>query len=171
MKQKINLVLHVTLVLITALTACAPATQGAGGQDIPFVKLISGDAHVAGFTQPTILILGKIEDTQGILDWLDPEQADVIRGFDFGSNLLVIVFRPEMPTTGYGIEITALRAMPEGIRIEAKLTEPAPDSTQTDVLTFPYFAITIPVKYAPASSTAWKLVDAQGNLLAETIYP
>jgi len=142
---------------------------------VPFENLGQGDSFNAANTlgKPTILIFGNKGEAARFTELLnDKTNAKRIEEVDFTRDWVVVVVRGIRPSGGYGIQIQGVSRAPGVVKLHVKLTNPDPQRSVTQALTYPYHLIKIQrSKLSMPAGTKWGVHTLSGELIAQTIYP
>lgn len=167
-----------TVLLCLFLSACVqpppPASQVAppSNESIPFTSLIQSETPGANQEKPVIYFAGSRAEAEALAPQVnDAPVMEQIMGVDFDEAIAVVVFRGQMPSTGYGIAVKSLTSTDNGVVIQANLTDPSPDQMTGSALTFPSDVVKVnrkDLKLPPGMS--WNLM-ADGQNIAQAQYP
>lgn len=139
---------------------------------IDFISIANGNSNTAELDDPTIFVAGSAKEIEPFIGWLDEGVANRIRRIDFNSSFVVAVFSGRMGSDGYGITIQRINLVSEVVKIEVKITEPAPDRAYSDVITYPYGMILINrEKLQVTNGTVWSVYAPDGTMLTQISYP
>lgn len=80
---------------------------------------------------------------------------------DFGQSRVVAFFWGQKPTGGFSIQLLSTRVVDSTLRVELRLSSPAPDAMVTQALTSPFLMLEVPARF-----TRVEFVDSGGRVLA-----
>lgn len=142
---------------------------------VPFENLGQGNSFNAAnsFGKPTILIFGNKGEAARFTELLnDKTNAKRIEEVDFTRDWVVVVVLGIRPSGGYGIQIQGVSRAPDVVKLRVKLTNPDPQRSVTQALTYPYHLIKIQRrKLSIPAGTKWAVHALSGELIAQTTYP
>ena len=141
---------------------------------VPFVSLGYGDSlNGSDGEAPTILIFGTPSEATQFTKLLhDQELIKKIQRTDFKRELVLVVIRGTMASSGYSIQIQRIEGTAKAVRFIVKLTDPAPHQFTQSVLTEPYHVIRVPRNSLVGTpGIALALYTAKGKALAQIKRP
>ncbi len=127
-----------SLSLVLLLVACQTLPEDE--YRVPFRVLASG-THSA-ITLPRELLIRDPARWRQL--WRMTGHHDSPPAVDFDSQMVIALFMGEQPSGGYGIRIERITDTPQGLRVEARLQHPAPDSMVSLALTQPWVIVRLP---------------------------
>jgi hypothetical protein len=141
---------------------------------VPFVSLGYGDSlNVSDGVAPTLMVAGTPSEAAQFTKLLhDQTLIKKIQGTDFNRELVIVVIRGTMASSGYSIQIQRIEGTSKAVRLIVKLTDPAPRQFIQPALTEPYHVIRVPrnsLVATPGISLA--VYTAKGKVLARIKHP
>jgi len=117
---------------------------------------------------PAIVVATSEADIKQLALFTEEPAADeLLMDVDLEENAVVAVFRGEMRTAGYDIDIEAVEISGGVAEITVNLTNPAPDMPVATVLTYPVAVHVVPRADIPdAAALDWVAVTDDGEVLA-----
>lgn len=157
----------------TPTTVATTTTAPSSLQGVPFQTLAQGESFIAGFRQPTVLIVTNSGEAEQLASKIhEPDVADQVRTVALDKNVLIAVFLETKGSTGYGVSIQEVVVDQAEVRLTATLSEPGPEQATSDVMASPYHLILLPAEAVqlPDSFTV-KVSTSAGTLIAQAAYP
>jgi hypothetical protein len=118
---------------------------------------------------PALIVAGTEDEMLRLLALLqDERQAEILGQVDLSESWVVAVFRGQLPTAGYGVEIELVRVTETGgVVVEVSLQNPAKDALLAEVLTYPVDVAVVPRSEALDPAVAdWVALTADGQPMA-----
>ena len=157
------------ILMALALSACGATLQS---DQRGFSSLMAGSTATAELDKPALYVFKSADEARQVTGWLDPDAAAALLGADYKSSAVIMAFWGPKPSSGYGLEVQDISISGKKVRLTARLTQPGPDSAQSDVITYAYHAIAVPRAAVDLlSGVVISLYDTDGNLIAETTIP
>jgi hypothetical protein len=132
-------------------------------RDIPFVDLGQGESTTAG----AAMLLVADSDKQATELARVADRPDLVAqraALDAGQRRLVGVFVGPMGHSGHGLAVRAVSAGVGTVRITVELMSPRPEQNVSDVISYPYALIAVPVTGLPWHGV-WSVVSTDGRKL------
>ncbi len=135
--------------------------------------LARGDSYTAEFVEPQLVFAVNSHDASRMIGFLDSHHlTERVRSVDFERSWIFGIFRGQMGSTGYGIVIQKITIINENVRLQVKLTDPAPAQNVSDVITNPYHIVVLPrANFQPTPQTTWLVYTPDGRLLLKVKNP
>jgi hypothetical protein len=123
--------------------------------------------------RPALFVTGDRSEAARMADFLgDPALQAVVQATDFDDNWLLVAFRGQVSTAGYGIEIEQVEYDGRSVRIWISLSDPAPGEVVAQVISSPFAVRVIPRQAVPIEEpTTWLMSTEDGGLQAKIRYP
>ena len=138
---------------------------------VPFVSLGYGDSLNASDGEvPTLQVVGTPAEATQFTNLLhDQNLIKKIQGTDFKRELVIVVIRGTMASSGYGIQIQRIEGTSKVLKFIVKLRDPAPRQFTQSALTEPFHVIRVPrSSLVGTPGIALAVYTAQGKMLAQT---
>lgn len=118
---------------------------------------------------PAMIVAGTEDEVDRLAQVLqDPRLGEELSAVDLRANWVVAVFRGQMSTAGYGIEIEDVRVGEDGtVVVEVSLENPPTDGLLATVLTYPVDVAVVPrTEAVDPREAVWVAVTDSGKPLA-----
>ena len=141
----------------------------APGEPHPVPAPTGTDGQIFELQNPAIVVASTASDLRQLVSLIqDPELGDRLDAIDIEESVVIAVFRGELPTAGYGIEIEDVRTFEEYVEVTVSFTNPGIDELAAQVLTYPV-AVHILSRAELPDPTAvdWIAVSPEGEVLAK----
>lgn len=161
-------------IVLSACVAPTPPPPQAlpASKTIPFTSLMQSEAPGANQEKAAIYFAGSSAEAEALGSELnDASMMEQIMSVNFDEAIAVVVFRGQMPSTGYGIAVKSLTSTDTGVAIQAELTDPAPDQMTGAALTFPSEVLKINRKDIELTPGMTWTLNANGDTMAQAQYP
>lgn len=136
------------VLLIVALCAGCAGSPSTG--ELPVRNLAKG-AFSALETEGELVIRNRTEWSELWQNHARMQTGTAIPEVDFEREMVIAVTLGRRSTGGYGIEITRVERMGNGIRVEVTRTAPAPGAMTIQALTAPFHFVAVPTSDLPVS--------------------
>lgn len=145
---------------------------GEGASVIGPLPPIDGGETVFELRNPSIMVATSEGDIEQLAEFTqNPALNERLRQVDLKDNVVVAVFRGEMRTAGYGIEVEELQISDGMVEIMVSLTDPAPDMMVADVITYPVAVYVVSrSEITDLKAIDWVALTADGRVLAKFSY-
>ena len=115
-------------------------------EQMPIPPNPSDDGTIFELQNPAILVASSEDEVAQLVRRMqDPELGDRLDSVNLEANVVVAVFRGEMRTGGYGIEIEQIQVEEGVVEIVVTLTDPGPDELLLDMVTYPVAIRIVPL--------------------------
>ncbi len=95
-----------------------------------------------------------------------------IEEVDFKTSWLVVAFRGEVRTAGYGIDVETVEYDGSSVRVTISLRDPSPGELAAQVISYPFTFAVVPRQAVPVEEpTTWIMSTEDGSLQAKARYP
>ena len=122
---------------------------------------------------PALWVTGNPIEAARIAHLLgDADLQDMVETTDFDDHWLVVAFRGQVNTAGYGIAVDEVDYNGRSVRVSVSLSDPDPGEMVAQVISYPFAATVVPRQAVPVEEpTTWIMSTEDGGLQAKTRYP
>lgn len=133
----------------------------------------SGSVTSDTAVSPALFVTGDREEAERLADFRDDADLQAtVETIDFDDNWLVVAFRGQVSTAGYGIAVEDVEYDGRSVRVRISLSDPLPGEMVAQVISSPFAAIVIPRQAVPVEKpTTWLMSTGNGSIQAKTRYP
>lgn len=128
-----------------------------------------GDVVIDEPERTALVTINNQEELERLLGLIHDEALiERLSAVDFEDDFVLAVLRGEMPTAGYSVSINDVRHETEIVEVFVSLTNPVPDESVAQVITFP-LAVQVVSRsdIQEPGERAWAVISADGQVLIE----
>ena len=132
-----------------------------------------GRLSVDAIASPALFVTGDPIEAARMAHLLgDADLLAMVEHTDFDDNWLVIAFRGEVNTAGYGIDVETVDYDGRSVRVGVSLSDPSPGEMAAQVISYPFtFAVVTREAVPVEEPTTWIMSTEDGSLQAKARYP
>ena len=155
------------------LAATSPLVEPGDEPVIAPPSRLPDSSPASWVVNPALFVTGDLEEAERLAEFLaDADLQAMVENIDFDHNWLLVAFRGQVSTAGYGVTIEGVEYDGRSVRVDISLSDPPPGDMVAQVISSPFASVVVSRESVPVEEpTTWLMSTEDGALQARLQYP